>query len=101
MKLWRTEVEIELPDELKERVMNLTTGITSLFEETVKEYEEKVSKLEERIEELEQENIELKYKLRQLSNDLKNLSEKITAEFLSRAESALEEVRKLEEKNQE
>jgi len=86
--------EFQLPQEVKEKVDLINRQLSALVEGIAREYEEKVTTLQQRVEELEQENVELKYKLRQLGNELKNLSEKIAAEFLKRAESALEGVEK-------
>jgi predicted RNase H-like nuclease (RuvC/YqgF family) len=92
--------EFHMPEELKNKILNITAHINSLFEEVVKEYEERIFQLEQKVEELEQENIELKYKLRQLSNDLKNLSEKIASEFLQKVKSELSEVKQSQENQQ-
>jgi len=92
--------EFHIPDELKNKILNITAHINSLFEEVVKEYEERIFHLEQKVEELEQENIELKYKLRQLSNDLKNLSERIASEFLKKVTTEHPEVKESQENQQ-
>ncbi|WP_456341993.1 hypothetical protein [Thermovibrio sp.] len=86
--------EFQVPEGIKEKLNQINRQFATFVEELVRDYEEKVNNLQQRVEELEQENVELKYKLRQLGNELKNLSEKITSEFLKRAENALEEVEK-------
>ncbi|WP_457678093.1 hypothetical protein [Thermovibrio sp.] len=86
--------EFQIPQGIEEKVNQINKQISLFVEELVRDYEEKLSKLQQKVEELEQENVELKYKLKQLGDELKNLSERISSEFLKRAESALEGVEK-------